>query len=136
MTVEFFIFFILKPFDYFCAELMILKTTPSCEGEFPVCCNMSYVSVYFLAGGFTSNFCGFFFSVAHNIYGVAQTINSANYMYFKALERVLLLDHPRCVQAFTGRKNASYIETEILFIKQGLVRALYATIIITNATNN
>lgn len=32
--------------------------------------------------------------VAHNIYGVPQTINSANYVYFLGLEKVLQLDHP------------------------------------------
>ncbi|KAK3748164.1 hypothetical protein QZH41_017989, partial [Actinostola sp. cb2023] len=39
--------------------------------------------------------------VAHNIFGVAQTINSANYIYFKALEKVLSLDHPGCINIFT-----------------------------------
>ena len=40
--------------------------------------------------------------VAHQIYGVAHTINSANYMYFKALEKVLSLNHPDCINIFTG----------------------------------
>ena len=40
--------------------------------------------------------------VAHQIYGVAHTINSANYMYFKALEKVLSLNHPQCINIFTG----------------------------------
>ena len=31
--------------------------------------------------------------VAHAIYGIPQTINSANYIYFIALERVLSLQH-------------------------------------------
>lgn len=39
--------------------------------------------------------------VAHKIYGVAHTINSANYVYFKALERVVSLDHPECINIFT-----------------------------------
>nr|XP_058960669.1 geranylgeranyl pyrophosphate synthase-like isoform X2 [Pocillopora verrucosa] len=39
--------------------------------------------------------------VAHQIYGVAHTINSANYMYFKALEKVLSLNHPDCINIFT-----------------------------------
>ncbi|XP_032228600.1 geranylgeranyl pyrophosphate synthase [Nematostella vectensis] len=39
--------------------------------------------------------------VAHTIYGVAQTINSANYIYFKALEKVLSLNHPECIHVFT-----------------------------------
>lgn len=33
--------------------------------------------------------------VAHSIYGVAATINSANYVYFLGLEKVLALDHPK-----------------------------------------
>lgn len=32
--------------------------------------------------------------VAHSIYGVASTINAANYVMFIALEKVLNLDHP------------------------------------------
>jgi geranylgeranyl diphosphate synthase type 3 len=33
--------------------------------------------------------------VAHSIYGVASTINSANYVYFLGLEKVLGLNHPQ-----------------------------------------
>ena len=40
--------------------------------------------------------------VAHHIYGVAQTINSANYIYFLALQRTMQLGHPRGVEIFTG----------------------------------
>lgn len=32
--------------------------------------------------------------VAHSIYGVASTINAANYVFFIALEKVQLLGHP------------------------------------------
>lgn len=32
--------------------------------------------------------------VAHSIYGVASTINAANYIFFLALEKVQSLDHP------------------------------------------
>ena len=49
----------------------------------------------------------FYFLVAHQIYGVAHTINSANYMYFKALEKVLSLNHPECISIFTGTKNVT-----------------------------
>lgn len=38
--------------------------------------------------------------VAHSIYGVASTINSANYVYFLGLERVLALDHPEVISLF------------------------------------
>jgi len=39
--------------------------------------------------------------VAHSIYGVAQTINSANYVYFLALQKTAVLGHPRSVEIFT-----------------------------------
>lgn len=38
--------------------------------------------------------------VAHSIYGEAQTINSANYVYFLALQEVLKLDNPDAVRIF------------------------------------
>jgi len=34
------------------------------------------------------------FPVAHSIYGVPAVINSANYVYFLGLEKVLALEHP------------------------------------------
>lgn len=39
--------------------------------------------------------------VAHSIYGVASTINAANYVLFIALERVLALNHPEATQVYT-----------------------------------
>ncbi|XP_042911133.1 terpene synthase isoform X2 [Parasteatoda tepidariorum] len=39
--------------------------------------------------------------VAHNIFGVASTINSANYVYFLGLERTLKLGHPKATTVFT-----------------------------------
>nr|XP_031297236.1 geranylgeranyl pyrophosphate synthase-like [Camelus dromedarius] len=41
------------------------------------------------------------FPVAHSIYGIPSDINSANYMYFLGLEKVLTLDHPDAVKLFT-----------------------------------
>lgn len=38
--------------------------------------------------------------VAHSIYGVASTINAANYVMFIALERVLNLNHPEVCLLF------------------------------------
>lgn len=38
--------------------------------------------------------------VAHKIYGVASTINSANYVYFIGLEKVLSLNNPEAVKIF------------------------------------
>ncbi|KAF1921231.1 isoprenoid synthase domain-containing protein [Ampelomyces quisqualis] len=40
--------------------------------------------------------------VANNIFGVAQTINSANYVYFKALSELETLDNPELVKIFTS----------------------------------
>ena len=44
--------------------------------------------------------------VAHHIYGVAQTINSANYIYFLALERTMAMGHPSGVDIFTREQQA------------------------------
>lgn len=40
------------------------------------------------------------FPVAHSIFGVAQTINSANYIYFTALQELQKLDNPRVISLF------------------------------------
>ncbi|XP_046392537.1 geranylgeranyl pyrophosphate synthase isoform X2 [Ischnura elegans] len=39
--------------------------------------------------------------VAHSIYGVASTINAANYVLFIALEKVLTLNHPDATKVYT-----------------------------------
>ncbi|PYI03146.1 terpenoid synthase [Aspergillus sclerotiicarbonarius CBS 121057] len=39
--------------------------------------------------------------VAHRIFGIAQTINSANYAYFLAQERIRELNHPEAYEIFT-----------------------------------
>ncbi|XP_012685366.1 geranylgeranyl pyrophosphate synthase isoform X1 [Clupea harengus] len=41
------------------------------------------------------------FPVAHSIYGVPSVINSANYVYFLGLEKVLMLENPEAVRVFT-----------------------------------
>ncbi|XP_073194236.1 geranylgeranyl pyrophosphate synthase isoform X2 [Lepidochelys kempii] len=41
------------------------------------------------------------FPVAHSIYGIPSVINSANYVYFLGLQKVLTLDHPDAVKVFT-----------------------------------
>ncbi|KZC08587.1 Geranylgeranyl pyrophosphate synthase [Dufourea novaeangliae] len=38
--------------------------------------------------------------VTHNIYGIASTINAANYAIFIALERVIALNHPEATQVY------------------------------------
>lgn len=39
--------------------------------------------------------------VAHSIYGIASTINAANYVIFIALEKVLELNHPEATKVYT-----------------------------------
>jgi geranylgeranyl diphosphate synthase type 3 len=39
--------------------------------------------------------------VAHRIFGTAQTINSANYVYFGALQELLKLNNPRAIEIYT-----------------------------------
>jgi geranylgeranyl diphosphate synthase type 3 len=39
--------------------------------------------------------------VAHQIFGTAQTINSANYVYFLALRELSLLNNPTAIQIYT-----------------------------------
>ncbi|KAF2011310.1 terpenoid synthase [Aaosphaeria arxii CBS 175.79] len=39
--------------------------------------------------------------VANSIFGVAQTINSANYVYFKALQDLALMNNPKVIQIYT-----------------------------------
>ena len=53
--------------------------------------------------------------VAHNIYGIAHTINSANYMYFVGLEKALTLNHPEVTKVFTGELVAFYLIKHLLF---------------------
>ena len=38
--------------------------------------------------------------VAHNIYGTAQTLNSANYVYFCALQELLKLNNPKFTEIY------------------------------------
>ncbi|XP_018027115.1 geranylgeranyl pyrophosphate synthase [Hyalella azteca] len=38
--------------------------------------------------------------VAHSIYGIGSTINSANYVYFLGLQKTLALEHPQAVNVF------------------------------------
>ena len=39
--------------------------------------------------------------VAHSIFGTAQTINSANYVYFLALQELVKLNNTKVVQIYT-----------------------------------
>lgn len=39
--------------------------------------------------------------VAHSIYGIASTINAANYVFFIALEKCLKLNHPKATEIYT-----------------------------------
>jgi len=42
------------------------------------------------------------FPVAHSIYGIPQTINSANYIYFCALRELERLNSPQLFKVFYG----------------------------------
>jgi|SRR5277367_1458828 len=42
------------------------------------------------------------FPVAHSIYGIPQTINSANYIYFCALRELERLNNPQLFKIFYG----------------------------------
>ena len=68
-------------------------------------------------------------AVAHKIYGVAHTINSANYVYFKALERVVSLNHPECINIFTGTENewVEFLNLHILKLRAVIMGCLEYT---------
>lgn len=40
--------------------------------------------------------------MAHHIFGVPHTINTANYVYFLGLQKALTLDNPEVTTVFTG----------------------------------
>lgn len=40
---------------------------------------------------------------SHKVFGIPATINSANYVYFQALDRLSSLDNPKAIQIFTGK---------------------------------
>ena len=46
--------------------------------------------------------------VAHSIYGVASTINAANYLLLKGLKRVQSLDHPEAIRMCTEQVLETY----------------------------
>lgn len=39
--------------------------------------------------------------VAHSVYGIATTINTANYLYFQCMEKVMTMGDPKAAVAFT-----------------------------------
>lgn len=39
--------------------------------------------------------------MAHSVFGVAQTINSGNYVYFLALQELLKLNNPKLVEIYS-----------------------------------
>lgn len=61
-------------------------------------------------------------TVAHHVYGVAQTINSANYVYFKCLKMVQDLGEPEAVKAFTGSTNNQRSSTHNIRTTLGAAR--------------
>jgi geranylgeranyl diphosphate synthase type 3 len=46
--------------------------------------------------------------VAHSIFGVAQTINTANYVYFQALAELTKLNNPDVLKIYTGWCSCSW----------------------------
>ena len=46
--------------------------------------------------------------VAHSIYGVASTINAANYLLLKGLKRVQSLNHPDVIRVYTEQLLEMY----------------------------
>ena len=46
--------------------------------------------------------------VAHSIYGVASTINAANYLLLKGLKKVQSLNHPDATKVFTEQMMEMY----------------------------
>jgi Polyprenyl synthetase len=50
------------------------------------------------------------FPVAHSIYGVPQTINSANYIYFCALRELETLDNPQLFKIFYGKRLVEWTD--------------------------
>ena len=67
----------------FVVEWMTLKTTHNCEEVFQVRCRLfcdHQVTLLDITA-----------KVAHKIYGIPQTINSANYVYFKAYQELFAL---------------------------------------------
>ncbi|KAF3425602.1 hypothetical protein E2986_05989 [Frieseomelitta varia] len=51
--------------------------------------------------------------VAHNIYGVASTINAANYSMFIALEKLLALNHPEVNKLYNIKIRAQCIQVYV-----------------------
>lgn len=54
--------------------------------------------------------------VAHHIFGEAQTINSANYVYFLALNELMKLNNPEAIDIYT---------TEMMYLHRGQGMDLY-----------
>lgn len=55
-------------------------------------------------------------TVAHNVFGVAQTINSANFIYFEALQRTLQLGHPEAVNIYTCESLSCELDKEMDYL--------------------
>jgi geranylgeranyl diphosphate synthase, type III len=47
--------------------------------------------------------------VAHLIYGTPLTINTSNYIYFLAMQKVFTLDHPHAINIFAGRLQSVHV---------------------------
>lgn len=61
--------------------------------------------------------------VAHNIFGVAQTINSANYVYFCALKELSSLRSSAAITIYTGESPPDTITTVPLIDVRGAFKS-------------
>lgn len=59
--------------------------------------------------------------MAHHIFGVAQTINSANYVYFLALEKLLTLDHPMVTTIYMGTEDITLLNCATTYAEHLLI---------------
>ena len=51
-------------------------------------------------------------SVAHHVFGVSHVIDSANFVYFQALQKVVDLAHPVSVSSFSGMSRHTHTHTK------------------------
>lgn len=73
--------------------------------------------------------------VAHTIYGVPQTINTANYVYFQAVQELLKLQHNSSTQDGTGVGKGKGKAGDLIGLVTGTSRPLdSATLVVTTNT--
>jgi geranylgeranyl pyrophosphate synthase len=53
------------------------------------------------------------FPSTHVVYGISQTINSANYLYVMALEMTQRLNSPACLNVFIGECDLCLLSNQV-----------------------